>query len=601
MKTPLSTRLAWLVLLIACTAPLRAEDACDLNCSLTKLLAEEKLAGAVYGLVDGDVVRSGAVGFAHHPKGEPLRVDAKVHVGSVAKTFIALGVLRLATQDRVDLDAPLAALLPSVRIDNPWAARTPLTLRHLLDHTSGLDDMHLWQIFTLRADPRAPLSGAFAGGSDLLRIRSEPGTQFSYSNMGFTLAAMAIESITGERYESWLERELLVPLGMTDSTFEFRSQSGPDTDTRLAWGHQENFTPVAALPIWLRPAAQFTTTAHDMTLALRFLMGDGRRNGATFIDEGLVRAMGRPSTHAAKAGLATGYGLGLATRDRHGAVGRCHLGGIVGFRAAFCVYPGQKAFFVSFNSDSETANYLRFDALLVKALGVSSPTAPIQATPPSPEWRGRYVRSPARFESFRYFDLLLDSLVLDIEGRALVSRHLFSDAQRLVPVGSNLFRAPGRTTASHVLLSDRGPASGFSDANGTFRRVSEWRFYGNWASLGLGVLGLIALLILIPLRRLLNREPLWQPATFAWLLLLVPLPLFAMQPFVAIGDATPASVALYVATLALPLAMVAQIFWVFRHRRRTGAWMVNMASAVLVLQWGGILWGWDLLPFATWK
>ena len=174
--------------------------------------------------------------------------------------------------------------------------------------------MRLWQIFTLRADPRAPLARAFDRDPDLLRVRTEPGSQFSYSNMGFTLAAMAIESITGERYETWLGRELLGPLGMADSTFEFRSQTGPDADARLAWGHQENFEPVAALPVWLRPATQFTTTAHDMTLAMRFLMSDGRIDGAPFIDETLLRAMGRASTEAAKAGLATGYGLGLATR-----------------------------------------------------------------------------------------------------------------------------------------------------------------------------------------------------------------------------------------------------------------------------------------------
>jgi CubicO group peptidase (beta-lactamase class C family) len=601
-NTFLRFRTGWVALcLTGLVASARAEETCDLECSLAKLLTEERLAGAVYGLVDGDVTRSGAVGFAHRPAATPLRADAKVHVGSVAKTFVALGVLRLVSQGRVDLDAPLDPLLPGVEIDNPWAPRTKVTLRHLLDHTSGLDDMRLWQIFTLRADPRAPLARAVDGPADLLRVRSEPGSHFSYSNMGFTLAAMAIESVTGERYESWLDRELLGPLGMADSTFEFRSQTGPDPDARLAWGHQENFEPVAALPVWLRPATQFTTTAHDMTLAMRFLTSDGRLGGAAFIDEALLRAMGRASTEAAKAGLSTGYGLGLATRDRHGAVGLCHLGGIVGFRAAFCVYPGRKGFFVSYNSDDEAANYLRIDELFVKALGVSSPVAPTTSGSPAAEWRGRYVRTPSRFESFRYFDLLLDSVVLDVEDGALVLRRLFDEPQVLVPAGPNLFRAPDRTTASHVLLPARDGAPGIGDANGSFRRVGELRFYGLWSSLVLGAIGLLGWLVLIPSRAFAQREPLWQPATFALVSLLVPLPLFAMQPFVAIGDATPASLALYAATLALPILMVAQIVRAVRNRHRTKAWALDVVLAVFVLQWCVVLAAWGILPFATWR
>lgn len=580
----------------------RTVGACDLDCSLSRLLAEEKIAGAVYALFDGEAARSGAVGFSHHPDAVPLRTDAKVHVGSIAKTFISLGVLRLVTQGRADLDAPLAMLLPDIGIDNPWQARSPVTLRHLLDHTAGFDDAHLWQVFTRHVDPRAPLSGAFAGGNDLLRVRFEPGSQFSYSNMGYTLAAMAIESVTGERYESWLDRELLGPLEMTDSTFEFRSQTGASADPRLAWGHQEDFTPVSALAVWVRPAAQFTTTANDMIRAARFLLSDGRRDGAAFIDADLLRGMGRATTKAAKAGLEVGYALGLATRDRHGAVGLCHLGDVVGFHAALCVYPEQrKAYFFALNSDNETANYSRFDAQLAKALGVASPASPIAATSVSPDWRGRYARAPARFESFRYFDLLLDSVVLDVDGDTVILRRIGSQAQPLAPVGPNLLRGPDRTTASHVLLASAGRIAGFSDGNGMFQRVSDLRFFGNWLSLALGALGLLSLMILIPLRRLTRGESLWPPATFALVLMLVPLPLFATQPFVTIGDATPASVALYLATIALPLAMAAHVFWAVRHRRRVRAWPLHVASALLVLQWCAALWTWDLLPFATWR
>jgi CubicO group peptidase (beta-lactamase class C family) len=581
----------------------RAENGCDLECSLTAMLVEEGLPGAVYSIVEGDITRVGAVGVANHQRGDRLRPDAKVHIGSVTKTMIALGVLRLATLDRVDLDAPLDKLLPHVQFDNPWRSRSAVTLRHLLDHTAGLEDLRLWQMFTTRAEPTAPLVDAFNRAPEVLRIRSEPGTQFSYSNMGYTLAGMVIEAVTGERYESWLDRELLRPLGMHDSTFEFVTQTGPRADGRLAWGHYDDLTPVPALPVWLRPAAQFTTTANDMARAARFLMGDGRLDGALFVDDGLLRQMGwARTTTAAKAGLKVGYALGLAARDRHGAVGLCHLGNIVGFRAALCMYPEHgKAFFVSHNGDNEDARYGRFDALMTQTLGVATPVVPtIEQTAPPLAWQGRYILAPARFEAFRYFDLLVDSVTLDVRAEGMELHRLGGDKLPLTAVGPNLYRAADRVVASHVLLSHVDNSDAFSDGTHTLRKVSGVRYALNWISLALGIIGLLALLLTIPIYRVRRKDPVLQPASLALLLLLMPLSLFALQPFTAIGDVTPASVSVYVATLALPLLLVIHSIWLYRNRQRVRAWLLHVVGIVFVLQWCASLYAWGLLPFALW-
>ena len=195
--------------------------------------------------------------------------------------------------------------------------------------------------------------------------------------MGYTLAGMVIEAVTREPYETWLDRELLRPLQMSDSTFGFVSQVGARADPRLAWGHFDDLSLAEAQPVWLRPVAQFTTTAADMAEVARFLMGDGRIGGTPFIDE-LCCGRWRARTDAAAAGLEVGYALGLTNRDRHGAVGFCHSGNIVGFRAMLCMYPeAQKAYFMSINSDSETAQYARFDELMTRALGVVHPVAPV--------------------------------------------------------------------------------------------------------------------------------------------------------------------------------------------------------------------------------
>ncbi len=202
--------------------------------------------GAVWSLVWPDSARFGAAGRKHAALAASLSTDDRIHVGSVVKTVLATGVLRLVTQGRIQLDQPVEDLLPGVRFDNPWHATDAVLVRHLLDHTAGLNDSWLWQAFSRRPTPDTPL--ALAIGSKPLRIRTRPGSRMSYSNTGYTLLGMVIESVTGERYEAWLDRELRLPLGMHHSTFAFVSQ---EREGSRAMGHFENGTPHAAVPSFL--------------------------------------------------------------------------------------------------------------------------------------------------------------------------------------------------------------------------------------------------------------------------------------------------------------------------------------------------------------
>jgi CubicO group peptidase (beta-lactamase class C family) len=579
-----------------------AQAGCDLDCSLAAMLGEERLTGVVYSIVDGNETHVGAVGVANAVQDTDLRADAKVHVGSVAKTVLALGVLRLATQRRIDLDAPLGTLLPQIQLDNPWTSSSPVTIRHLLDHTAGLDDVRLWHVFSARIDPDAPLGGAFTRDRSVLRVRSQPGRRFSYSNLGYTLAGMVVEAVTGERYEKWLERELLTPLGLHDTTFAFTTQRGPAADARLAWGHHDDLSPAVAIPSWIRPAGQLTTTAVDMARLARFLMSDGRADGAVLVDEKFLRSMGRPiTTDAARAGLAVGYALGLATRDRHGAVGLCHFGSTVGFRAALCLYPEQrKAFFIAHNTDSETARYDRFDELFTRALAGRAAGIPTGSEVVPAAWMGRYVPAPARFEAFRYFEMLFDSIELDVLDGHVELRQFGGEPQVLWPVGAQLVRGADRVVASHVLLSDDHNRY-LSTGSRTLRQISGASYGLQWASLALGLAGLLAFIVMIPLRGLRQGEQLVQPASIALLLLIAPIPFFALQPFETIGDKTLASIAAYAATLLLPLLLIWHFVWTYHRRRRLGSWPLHLAATVCVLQWCVVLYAWDLLPLALWR
>jgi len=579
----------------------------ELHADVARLLKDEGLAGAVWATVDPDGgITVDAAGVKDTRDGHPLGADDRVHVGSIAKTLLATGVLRLVSEGRLSLDTPVTELLPDVVFDNPWATSDPVRVRHLLDHTSGLDGLRLWQFFSTRPDPDTPLARAFVG-EGLLRVRSRPGTRASYSNMGYTLVGRVVEVVTGERYEAYLDAHLLRPLGLHDSTFGFVSQQGPHADPRLAMGHFDDGTAHAAVPVYLRPAGQFTTTARDMARFARFLMGDGRIGDEVFIDPRLLRAMGAADgTEAAHAGLQVGYGLGMSIRDRHGAVGRCHDGSILGYRAMLCLFTGQqRAFFWSTNTDSESPDHRRrLDALFVEALAVAAPApVPLPAPAATDDWNGFYVPAPNRMASFAWLDTVFGFVHLRREGAALRLKPFQSPALLLTPVGVTLFRAPDRTIASHVLLTAADGRRVLSTGLQSYARIPLPMLVLLWTSLVAGVAGL-AYLLLSGLARLVTQrmtqsDPLLVPF-LGVLALMLPLPLFLRQSLLQLGDPTAASVLLAIVTALLPLAMLLGLGLQLRRRRAGAIAVLDVLAMLAVLQSTTVLAAWGLVPLRLW-
>jgi CubicO group peptidase (beta-lactamase class C family) len=526
----------------------------------------------------------------------------------MTKSLLATGVLRLVTEGVIELDAPASRYLPYLSFDNPWKGLADVTVRHLLDHTSGLNDAHMWQMFSERSKPDTPLIAAFPEPETQLRIRSRPGSRFSYSNMGYTLLGMIIESVVGGRYEEYLDERILAPLAMQDSTFAFTAQEGEHADPTLAWGHVDGGSRYAASAIFLRPAGQFTSTTADLARFARFLLSDGVINGQQFIDQELMRSRGQPSgTEAVNSGLIAGYALGLGRRDRHGVVGYCHGGNIVGFVAMLCIFPDEhKAFAYSVNTDSETANYGRIDSLLIGALNITEAPPP-RSSSPAPDiaqWQGRYILSPNRFQAFEYLDNVFGSVKISADGDSLVMTSMQQNPRRLRPLGGRIFSANDRATSSHVFL--RGEAGEYliSDGFRTYEMVSTAYLAAHWISILMGLSGLAWLSLAGVISVVRYRTHILQrseaPAFVAIMLLFVPLPFFMTQSFMAIGDFTFASVLLAAVTLLLPFGMALTIL---RARKEWGESHVNLIhglGAAFVLQWCAVLIVAGMLPLRLW-
>jgi len=577
----------------------------DLRADIELVLAEEGLTGIAWTMVaESGEVSLGAAGLQDNQAQSSFTTDTRFHVGSLTKSLLATGILRLATEGRIEIDAPVSRYLPSLSIDNQWAGIASVTVRHLLDHTSGLSDAQMWQVFSERPDSGTPLIAAFPEPEKQLQIRSRPGSRFSYSNIGYTLLGMIIESVVEGRYEGYLDEHVLTSLAMYDSTFAYTTQEGENSVPLLAWGHVDDGSRYAASPMFLRPAGQFTTTAADLSRFAQFLLSDGNIDDHPFIDEALMRTRGNASgTEAANAGLVAGYALGLGRRDRHGVVGYCHAGNTVGFVAMLCVFPAeQKAFSYSVNTDSETADYGRLNSLFVGALGVARALPPqsVDAAPDIADWHGRYVLNPNRFPTFQYLDDVFGAIRISADGESLKLTSLQQDVRHLRPVGDRIYSANDRETASHVFLRGIEGEYLISDGFRTYEKVSSTYLFAHWTSVALGLVGvtwlfLAGIVSLVRFRSTMMWRPV-GPAFAALALLFVPIPFFMSQSFMALGDVTFASVLLGGVSALLPFGMLLTVIRAMKTWRTIGLSMFHGVAALLTLQWCVVLIAAGLLP-----
>jgi len=596
-----------MVALLACNASfLNAQDREGLMPDIDGLLREQQLSGAVWSVVQQGSITTYSAGVKNLKTGEVLEPSDRVHVGSIAKTVVALGILRLATEGKINLDDPVKYILPELPLKNPWEEQHPVTIRHLLDHTSGLSDLRLWHFFSSTAEPDTPLEEFYTRNPAVLTVHAEPGSLFSYSNMGYTVLGMVVEKITGQRYEVYLDEFLLKPLGLHHSTFQFITQVGAARDRTLAMGHFDNGITAPALPIYVRPAGQFTTTANDMGLLIRFILRKGKLGDASFIDSTYFENYGKPAyTMAGKGGLHNGYALGLALRDRHGVTGITHSGNIIGYHAMLYIFPeAKKGFFIAHNMDSETADYEVFNKALIEHLDIPRIVAsmPTQPTTDFEAWNGYYVPVITKVEPLAFLDRIgsftkiritpAGAEVLPFQSKALVLSHL----------GDGLFRQEDRVSPSHLLYAKDGKHY-FTTGIRTQQQISGIDIALLAASVILWLLAVAVVLVsgiyhLVRFRLTRVSPVLWSFA--ALVLLLVGTGSMAMHGFTYVGDLHAGSVLVCMGSVLLPvLSLLALV--VYLRTWKTAIRSINFWAMVLIIQFSLVLFIYGAMPVVTWR
>lgn len=294
----------------------------EIDAFVQRHIREMGAPGLTLGLADRDgVIAVRTYGHADVKTGRPVAPEDLFEIGSITKSFIGLCALQLREEGKLDLDRPIRDLLPWLRIESSYA---PITVHHLLTHTSGLPNP--------LSLPSVPLWTAHA-----------PGEHFHYCNLGFQILGLLLETVDGRPLREIVRTRIFDRVGMKASSpvisHDIRGRMPvsywPLYDDRPFPRHGALVeAPHLAMD---NAAGCIVSTPHDMALYMRMLLNRGRGpNGPVVSEESFARFI-RPAIPSPGFGPGAGYGYGIAVQPVEGRTLLRHTGGMVSFSSAMHV------------------------------------------------------------------------------------------------------------------------------------------------------------------------------------------------------------------------------------------------------------------------
>ena len=349
-----------------------------------RLVREQSLPGLAIGVVvDGELVYAKGFGLMRlDRKGDPVTASSLFHMASVTKTFTANAVMQLVEQGRVSLDASVVTYVPYFRLkDERYRA---ITVRQMLDHTSGMPDV--WDYGWDKPEHDAGALERYVRGLGDLSLLSDPGERFAYSNIAYEVLGCLIAGVSGGSYEDYVQSHLLAPLGMKSSTLML-SEARPEW---LTTGHvldARDDPAVSKVFPYNRahsPSSNLHSNVVDMARWAMVNIDRGEMGRRRILKTSSYDILWRPSERDPSEG--TGWFL-----DRHRDLFTAsHPGGDTGYATDFVILPEKRTRVVAMtNGDWVALRPLSLAALDV-ALGFEPlPTAftlPVRTARSSAAW-----------------------------------------------------------------------------------------------------------------------------------------------------------------------------------------------------------------------
>ncbi len=287
--------------------------------------------GLALAVTDGSETLGAVVrGFADVASGRPIGPDTRFQIGSISKSFAALCILQEEAKGTVALDVSVNELLPWLELPEPFG---PITLHHLMTHTSGL------------------MSGVELGPwgvGDALLARSHPptftpGERFSYSNLGYKLVGHVLERVTGMPVHEVLHDRILGPLGMTRSVGAILEEDRADAAVGyepLLSDRPPHLQSQLAPAVWQVSNVadgSIVSTVADLCAYARVVLGGGRGASGTLLEPDRFERWIGPYADAEERGARYGYGWNVVELDGRRTIR--HDGGTLGFNTFLAIRP----------------------------------------------------------------------------------------------------------------------------------------------------------------------------------------------------------------------------------------------------------------------
>ena len=241
-----------------------------------------KLGSAALILIQkGEVVAAHPFGIANAAKKIPVEIDRTLYqMASVSKMVTAWGIMKLVEDGMIALDKPANQYLK--RWQFPMSQYSnKVTIRHLLSHTGGLDDLFGYAGF-LPSESIQSLEESLtltkdstSGKSRGVTVAREPGQNWLYSGGGYTVLQLLIEEVTQQSFSDYMEKAILKPLGMEKSSFDWEAIAASGRIDKLATSFDEELQPSPHRRYTATAAASLYATPQDMA---RFVQAYSRKN-----------------------------------------------------------------------------------------------------------------------------------------------------------------------------------------------------------------------------------------------------------------------------------------------------------------------------------
>jgi CubicO group peptidase (beta-lactamase class C family) len=457
-------------------------------------MTQQRIAGAEVAVVrDGETLLVKGYGI---DSVEPRRAvdpnESLFRLGSISKTFTWLSIMQLAERGKLKLDDPINDHLPD-ELDIPDEGfEKPIRIIDLMNHTAGFEDI-LQGLFV--AGDATPLSL-----KEQLKQRRphrvrEPGKFMVYSNYSTALAGAIIAQVSGMEYESYVEQNILVPLGLTHTTFResYEPTDGlpqpmsPEMAAHLSQNIEARNGVWQAIPhehiVSMAPAGAAVSTAGDMAQYMLALLDPQRLEAAGVLKAETFARMREPSFQSAPGMPAVHHGFfntPLGTTAPLAVDNLSHGGSTLHFRSFMVVTDdlggqGTLGVFVAANS---VPGGVMTQAVAERIVAKYFPPSP-QAEPTVPEGGASRAREyagqyrPLR-RSYTQFEKILNVGTINVtatqEGYLVVA--LGGPSQRFVEIAKDLFRQTNGDATIAFVRDERGAVSQLVAYIGTVERVT---------------------------------------------------------------------------------------------------------------------------------